>query len=82
MNKIDKYISDEEKIMDLEYEFIENFIKFRKNENLSQQSLSDACGVIRETISRIETHKMSPTIHNILKILDSRGYTLVIEKKQ
>ena len=64
----------------LEQDFISDFIKLRKDNNLTQQKLSDLSGVIRETIARIEAGITSPQISTLIKILKPLGYTIKIEK--
>ncbi len=81
MKNIDKYTNEEKRIMNLEYEFVTDFIKLRKNLNLSQQKLADSSNVIRETIARIENLMASPHLNTLLKILDSVGYTIKIVPK-
>ena len=81
MKNIDKYTNEEKRIMNLEYEFVTDFIKLRKNLNLSQQKLADSSNVIRETIARIENLMVSPHLNTLLKILDSVGYTIKIVPK-
>jgi transcriptional regulator with XRE-family HTH domain len=74
MNEIEK----EKMLMDLEYELICNFIKLRKNANMSQQQLADASHVIRTTIARIENGMNSPQLKTLLAILEPLGFTLKI----
>ncbi len=73
MKSANKYIEEEKRIMDLEYEFITDFIKLRKDLNLSQQQLANSSNVIRETIARIENLMVSPHLNTLLKILYSVG---------
>lgn len=74
MNEIKK----EKMLMDLEYDLICNYIKLRKDANLSQQQLADASNVIRTTIARIESGMNSPQLKTLLKLLETLGYTLEI----
>ena len=80
MKEIDRYIEVQEQISDMEYELITEFIKLRKNANLSQQDLANESNVIRTTIARIENGMNSPQIKTMLQILEPLGYTLKIEK--
>ena len=67
------------KILDeIEWNFVNDFVQTRKNHNLSQQKIADKSNVIRETIARIETHIMSPTIGTMIDILEPLGYTIKI----
>lgn len=70
---------EKEKIlMDLEYDLICQFIKLRKDNNLSQQKLADMSGVIREKIAKIENRLNSPQVNSLIEILEPLGYTLKI----
>lgn len=80
MTKVDRYIEVEKQISDMEYELITEFIRLRKEANLSQQELANQCNVIRTTIARIENQMNSPQIRTMLQILEPLGYTLKIEK--
>lgn len=60
--------------------FIKEFIKFRKENNLTQELFSKYSGVSRTKIARIENGSSSPSIISILKILGPIGYTIKIEK--
>ncbi|MGN0992404.1 MAG: helix-turn-helix domain-containing protein [Bacilli bacterium] len=74
----------EKLLLDLEYDFICDFIKLRKEKGLTQKSLAELSGVIREKIAKIENHINSPQINSLIKILEPIGYTVKIvpiEKK-
>lgn len=60
--------------------FIKEFIRFRKENNLTQDLFSKYSGVSRTKIARIECGSCSPTILSLLKILAPIGYTIKIEK--
>lgn len=60
--------------------FIKEFIKFRKENNLTQDLFSKYSGVSRTKIARIENGSSSPSILSLLKILGPIGYTIKIEK--
>ena len=60
--------------------FIKEFIKFRRENNLTQELFSKYSDVTREKIARIESGMHSPTILSLLKILGPIGYTIKIEK--
>lgn len=76
MNKI----NEEEKLIELEYNLICDFIKLRNQLGLSQQKMADECGVVREMIAVIENRKKHPQINTLIKILGPFGYTLSITK--
>ena len=70
---------EKEKVLqDLEYEFICDFIRIRKEHNLSQQALADMSGVVREKIAKIENHLNSPQLNSLIKVLEPIGYTIKI----
>lgn len=65
---------------ELEKDFINDFIAFRKENNLTQEILANYSKVNRVKIARIESGMHSPTIKNVLEILGPIGYTIKIEK--
>jgi len=80
MKKVNEFIENERTLMDLEYEFVKEFVNLRKEKGLSQQQMADNAHVIRETISRIETLMTSPQVNTLIKILEPVGYTIKIVK--
>ena len=80
MNKIEKYINQEKQISEMEYDLIAEFIKLRKDANLSQQDIANQSKIIRTTIARIENGMNSPQVKTLLQMLEPLGYTLKIEK--
>ena len=70
---------EKEKVLqDLEYEFICDFIRVRKENNLTQQALADMSGVIREQIAKTENSLNSPQLRSLIKVLEPIGYTVRI----
>ena len=69
-----------EKLEKLEREFIESFIKLRKDHKLTQQAMADNGHVIRETVARIENSITSPQVNTLLKIIEPLGYTIKLTK--
>lgn len=80
MKKVNEYVEKEKTLMDLEYEFVKQFIKLRKDNKMTQQQMADGAHVIRETIARIENQMTSPQINTLIKILEPIGYTIKITK--
>ena len=76
MNKI----KDEERVMELEYNLICDFIRLRGELGLTQKEMGEASNTIREIIAVIETRKKHPQINTLIKILEPFGYTLSITK--
>ncbi len=70
----------EKLLQDLEYQFVCDFIKLRKESNLTQQDLADMSGVVREKIARIENQMNSPQLNSLIKLLEPLGYTITITK--
>jgi len=60
--------------------FIKEFIRFRKENNLTQDLFSKYSEVPREKIARIEAGMHSPSILSLLKIIGPIGYTIKIVK--
>lgn len=69
----------EDKLKELEYDFVQDFIKLRKDNHLTQEAMANQSGVIRLTITRIENLITSPQINTLIKILEPLGYTVKIE---
>ena len=61
-------------------EFIKDFIRFRKENNLTQDLFAQFSNISRTKIARIENGSHAPTILSLLKILGPIGYTIKIEK--
>ena len=74
------YIDCSYSVDELNNMFIKEFIKFRKENNLTQDLFSKYSGVSRTKIARIENGSSSPTISSLLKILGPIGYTIKIKK--
>ena len=68
----------EDKLKEIEYEFVQDFIKLRKDNHLTQEAMANQSGVIRLTITRIENLITSPQINTLIKILEPVGYTVKI----
>lgn len=60
--------------------FIQEFIRFRKENNLTQELFARYSNVSRTKIARIEAKMVSPSILSLLEILAPIGYTIKIEK--
>ena len=73
-------MKEEEKIIDLEYNLICDFIKLRGELGLTQQQMANESGVVREMIAVIENRVKHPQINTLIKILAPFGYTLSITK--
>lgn len=71
---------EEQKVIELEYNLICDFIKLRNHLGLTQKQMGEASNTIREIIAVIETRKKHPQINTLIKILEPFGYTLSITK--
>ncbi len=74
------YIECEYDPIELNEMFIKDFVRFRKENNLTQELFSKYSGVSRTKIARIEAGITSPSVLSLLKILGPIGYTIKIEK--
>ena len=75
-------IREEQKLINLEYNLISDFIKLRNELGLTQKEMGEASNTVREIIAVIETRKKHPQINTLIKILEPFGYTLSITKIQ
>ena len=75
-----KAFKNEERVMELEYNLICDFVKLRNELGLTQKEMGEASDTIREIIAVIETRKKCPQINTLIKILEPFGYTLSITK--
>lgn len=74
------YIEASYDALELNDVFIKEFIRFRKENNLTQELFSMYSGVSRTKIARIENGSHSPSVLSLLEILGPIGYTIKIEK--
>ena len=77
--KVKEYV-ETNTISNQEYEFIMEIVKLRMNENITQKQLADLTGIPQPNIARFEKNTHSSSLSTILKILNSLGYELKIEK--
>lgn len=75
-----KSFKDEERVKELEYNLICDFIKLRGELGLTQKEMGGASNTVREIIAAIETRRNHPQINSLIKILEPFGYTLTITK--
>lgn len=76
--KIDNYVYNEKKILDIEFELVKKYVSIRKDKKITQEELAKCTKVIRTTIARIEKNINSPQIKTFLQLLEPLGYTLEI----
>lgn len=58
--------------------FLNDFSKIRKNQNITQIELEKLSGVNQTVITRLENSISDPQLTTIFKILHSLGHTLAI----
>lgn len=59
---------------------IDDVIDLRKSKGMTQQQLSDVCGLTQSVIARIESKRSAPTISTLYKIVSALGTELVIQR--
>lgn len=69
------YVSDKEKAL------IEEFVKLRKVEKISQQEIADRIGCKQQAISRVEQCQHSPSLKLFFGMVEALGYELKIVRK-
>ena len=62
----------------LNEQLINNLIRVRKENNLSQKELANLCGLQQSNISRIENKKYYPSIDELNRIFEKLGYKISI----
>ena len=70
----------DKEILDLETDFIFDFVRVRHELGLTQKEMAEKSKVLRDKIAKIEAGLYSPNLTSLLKILGPHGYTLKIEK--
>jgi predicted transcriptional regulator len=72
----------EEDVITLEKSLISAIIKAREESGLTQNQLSELCGVKQPVISRLENALHSPQLNSIISILRPLGYRLTVVKEE
>lgn len=66
-------------------EIVEQYIRCRKEQKITQQDIADALGVKRPNITRFENGSYNPTVEMLVKIAECLGKDLeirLVDKKQ
>lgn len=63
------------------YEAIEQIIKARKEQNMTQSELAKRVGTQKSNISRLESGNYNPSLDFLVKIAESLGKSLSIQIK-
>lgn len=61
------------------YEIIEQIIKARKNQNMTQSELAKRVGTQKSNISRLESGNYNPSLDFLIKVAHSLGKELSIQ---
>lgn len=56
-------------VKDKQFKLIQNLIKKRIENNLTQRDISDITGLSQQAISRMEKHGHTPSLTNLIKYL-------------
>ena len=56
-------------------------IKRRNDMGISQRELASMCGIPQSSVARIESHKTTPNLDTLLKIMQPLGLTLSVSNK-
>lgn len=64
--------------IELEKQIIRATIEARKKANLTQQELSELCGIIQPSIAKIENFERTPQYTTLMKLLRPMGYTIKV----
>ena len=63
---------------DLRVQLIDELVRARKEQGISQNKLEELSGVKQPVIARMETGKNSPQVSTLIKILKPLGKTLAV----
>lgn len=64
-----------------EYKLIQEMIRIRKEQHITQTQLAQMTGNKQQSISRIEKKLVKPSLASFCKIINALGYDLKIVKK-
>ncbi|MEE1314629.1 MAG: helix-turn-helix transcriptional regulator [Faecalimonas sp.] len=64
-----------------EYRLLEELVRLRKEQNMTQSQLAARTGNKQQVISRIEKKENSPTLKTFCGLLNTLGYDLQVVKK-
>lgn len=80
MQKDEKFKAEYEKLRP-RYEAIEQIIKARKEQNMTQSELAKRVGTQKSNISRLESGNYNPSLDFLTKVAESLGKSLSVEIK-
>ena len=68
-------------ISNVEHKLIDDVVRIRKEQKISQNELANRIGVKQQVISRLEKKENSPSLKLFSSIVDALGYELKIIEK-
>lgn len=80
MLKDDEFRAEYEKLKP-RYEAIEQIIRARKEQNMTQSELAKRVGTQKSNISRLESGNYNPSLDFLTKVAESLGKSLVVQLK-
>lgn len=77
----DPVFEKEYRALEPEYEVIEQIVKARNEQNITQKELAERIGIKQSNISRLESGNYNPSLDFLKKIAEGLGKELHIEFK-
>lgn len=74
----EKYIENEEFLLNQEEHIINELVRIRAIQNMSQKKLSEMVEMSQPSLARLESKRISPGIDTMIKLLAPLGYTLEV----
>ena len=68
-------------VSEKEYVLIDEFVRIRKEEKISQKKLSELTGNTQQAISRLERKENCPSLKLFVSLVDALGYEVILKKK-
>ena len=78
VKSIDYEIGKDIQEMDEVATIVSIMIKQRNHLGLSQRELAHLCGIPQSSVARIESHKITPNLDTLLRILNPLGLKLIV----
>ena len=73
---VEEYVKNEKFLLEQEYHIIEELVRIREIQRMSQKKLSEMVEMSQPSLARLESKRISPGIDTMLKLLAPLGYTL------
>lgn len=81
MDKNGERLISKESVSNEEFDFIRQIVKIRQEEKMSQKEIERLTGISQANVARFEKNTHSASLSTVIKILNTLGYRLSIEKK-